>query len=249
MRLRRQLELVESYYRDFLELWRRGEHVYAVERAAQLLIQSLLDLGVMLAVELGKRKPETYRGVASLLSDVLKLSDDDRAFLLGLAGLRNVLVHGYAKVDRRLEEGAFKEIEARLSPIIGRLRGLDLVSGDPELSLQEIASRLRPVFQRWGIRYAILFGSRAREGGGRDFDIAVSVRLKSALDLGRMIVDKAEALGVHEDLVDVVQVESADIAVVLTLLGEGKVIYGNPDLARDELVRRYLEFLDINSSP
>ena len=71
LRVRRQLELFEGYLRDFQEFRERGESLYALERIAQLLIQSLLDLGAMLAVYLGRGKPETYRGIAEFISSLI----------------------------------------------------------------------------------------------------------------------------------------------------------------------------------
>jgi uncharacterized protein YutE (UPF0331/DUF86 family) len=247
VRVRRQFGLVESYFRDFLEFRRRGESIYAIERIAQLLIQSLLDLGAMLAIELNLRKPDTYRGIALMLSELLKLSGEDRDFLVGLAGFRNILVHGYAEINRDLEERAFREIEGRMGKVIEQLRTLIEGVNDMSISAEVISEKLRAVFERHGVRYAILFGSRARGGFGRDFDIAVSMRVESGLELGRLIVDIAEALGVHEDLVDLVHIESAGSGIMYTILNEGIVIYGDPEQAREELYKRYLEILDMES--
>ncbi len=79
--------------------------------------------------------------------------------------------------------------------------------------------RLRPVFERHDVKYAFLFGSRARAGGvGRDYDIAVSASLRSALELGGLIVDIAEALGVTEDPIDVVHLESVGASILYSVI-------------------------------
>jgi len=106
---------------------------------------------------------------------------------------------------------------------------------------------LRDVFMKHGVKYAFLFGSRARVGTGRDYDIAVVFerRLDNAIELGSLIVDLAEALGVHEDLIDLVDLESAPLSLVKTVIDEGRVLWGG-DEALDYLWRRYLMYLDAN---
>lgn len=251
MRVRRQLSLVESYFRDFLELRRRRESIYAVERVAQLLIQSILDMGALMAVKLGLRKPESYKGIANLIAESLNLGEGDRRFLIGLAGFRNLLVHAYAEIDRDLEEKAFKEMEEKLGGIVEALRKLADKLGDPPVVPSEasrVGERLREVFERSGVRYAILFGSRAREGVGRDYDIAVSIDARSALELGELLVNIAEALGVEEERVDLVHVDSTGLGVLYTVLNEGVLIYGDREEVEEYLYRRYLELLDLESS-
>ena len=243
MRLKRQVELIERYAREFLEYRRRGESVYAVERLAQLLIQSLLDLGAMIAVYTGKLKPETYKGVGRFLATIV--GEEHRKFLEEMAGFRNVLVHGYAAIDRTLEEEGFKELENKIFLVIEEVKKyIERASIDPPAEFEE----LNKVFERYNVRYAVLFGSRAREGKGRDYDIAVSGEFRSALELGGLLVDVAEALGVHEDLVDLVHIESAPLTLIYTIISEGVVIYGDPDEALWDLTKRYLEYLDMNET-
>jgi len=240
-KIKRQLEVLEDYFKKFLEHRARRESIYAIERLAQLSIQALLDLGAMIAVRAKGRKPETYREIASFMCDLLGLAEE-RSLLEGLAGFRDVLVHGYVAIDEDLEEGAFKEMERRLPKVIGVAKKyLERASIDPNAD-----ERLREVFERHKVKFAFLFGSRARRGESRDYDIAVSVEVKSALDLGRLLVDVAEALGVHEDLVDLVHFDTAPLSVILTILEEGELLYGDPDEAYHALFKRYVEFLDIN---
>lgn len=244
MRFKRQVELVERFASSFLEHRSRGESIYAVERLAQLLIQALLDLGAMIAVYTEGLKPETYKGIARLLAEKLGLTSDDRELLEGLAGFRNLLVHGYAEIDRDLEERAFKEIERDLPGIVKAVKNYVVKSSlDP---LQNV--KLENVFKRHGVKYAYLFGSKARGGRGRDYDIAVFVNVEDALKLGKLLVDVAEALGVHEDQVDLVHLDTAPLHIVYTVLNEGKPIYGDPEEAYYALYRKYLEFLDMNES-
>ena len=242
LRVRRQLELFEGYLRDFQEFRERGESLYALERIAQLLIQSLLDLGAMLAVYLGRGKPETYRGIAEFISSLI--GEEHKTFLVELAGFRNLLVHGYARIDRRMEEEAFREMEERLPIVLDKLRGY--IDAD-EIDPRELRG-VEEVFRRYGVRYALLFGSRARGEPGRDYDIAVSVELKSALEMGGLLMDLAEALGCPETSIDLIHIDSAPMGILYTLLNEGVIIYGDQEEALADLSRRYIELLDLRST-
>jgi len=119
-----------------------------------------------------------------------------------------------------------------------------VTSSDLDLSME---SALRSVASKHGLRYVFLFGSRAREGVGRDYDVAVVFEKRpiSALELGLLLVDLAEALGVHEELIDLVDLDTASLSLVKTILDEGKLLYGDHE-AFDYLWRKYLEYLDAN---
>ncbi len=246
MRLRGQVELVRSFFSEFVRCRRAGESVYAVERLAHLVIQSILDFAAMVSVYRGLRKPETYRGLAGLLAGELGLDQALSRFLSQLAGFRNILVHGYAGLNRELEEQAFREMEQRLPTVIealeGYVRGLSI---DPPEGI--IGGRLIEVFREAGVRFAFLFGSRARVGSGRDYDIAVSMRLRSALELGGLLVRVAEALGVGEWEVDIVHLETAPLSLIYTVLVEGTLIYGSPEEAYGFLIQKYLQLLDVET--
>ncbi|HEX5989507.1 MAG TPA: DUF86 domain-containing protein [Solirubrobacterales bacterium] len=70
----------------------------AAAHALQLAIQVCLDIGAHLIVEEGWKVPDDYRGVfASLKAGGLESELADR--LSEAAGMRNVLVHDYLKVD------------------------------------------------------------------------------------------------------------------------------------------------------
>lgn len=85
----------------------RGEELYLSdrdvrlrsERALQLALQITIDVGAHLVSELGLTPPSDYRGVFGSLREG-DIIDDPLAQRLGdAAGLRNLLVHGYAELD------------------------------------------------------------------------------------------------------------------------------------------------------
>jgi len=245
LRLKSQVESVRKYFNEFIEYCRTGKSIYAIERLAQLLIQSILDFGAMLTVYMGLEKPETYRGIMKLIAEKLGLSRSDQEFLVRLAGFRNILVHAYTKIDRELEEKTFSEIEERIAKIVSLIENyIEKTSVDPQVT--ELSRRLEKVFRKHNVKFAFLFGSIARKGFGRDYDIAVYMDLKNLLELGELIVDIAEALGVNEDRIDLVHLNTAPPNIIYTILLEGKLIHGNKEEALDYLYKKYLEILDIN---
>ena len=217
-RLRKQLELVRSYAAELgVERSYRG-----VERLEQLIIQALLDLGAMALSALGAPPARSYGQVGDALYRRGVLSKEDAAVMKAMAGLRNILVHGYATVEpekvmeysRRIGQDALRIAEAIVSAL--EAWGID----PPE---NEALAKIREVL-RGRVRLAYLFGGRTK--GYRlkgDYDIAVYMDGGCDLyELGLIQVDLSEALG--EERVDVVCLNSAPPDMVLEALSGVPVI-------------------------
>lgn len=69
------------------------------ERALQVAIQICIDIGAHLVSDRGMAPPDDYRGVFASLAEggVIEAGLSER--LADAAGLRNLLVHGYADID------------------------------------------------------------------------------------------------------------------------------------------------------
>ncbi len=239
MRLERQLESVNKYSQEFCKRLKEDKDIYALERLAQLLIQSLLDLFAMIAFEKTGRKPDTYKELAIWFAQHSQLSTQDEKFLVSLAGFRNLLVYGYAQLDTQKEEMAFSEIRERMRALLEKLKRE--VKGDPTIS---DVQKIKKVLKKFGVKYAYLFGSIARTGRGRDLDLAL-VANGSALTLGALLEEIAHTLGIREELVDLVDLNSAHLGLLKTIIDEGIVILGGKN-AREFLEKKYLELLEIN---
>lgn len=72
--------------------------VWAVERGLQLCAQNVLDVATHLAVGHGQDTPD-YTAAIDALQRLGILPADFAARFRGIAGFRNVLVHGYLDVD------------------------------------------------------------------------------------------------------------------------------------------------------
>lgn len=94
--VRRLRELGECTLEEYLadELIRR-----ATERLLHLAIEACLDIGHHLIADRGYRAPEDNRDVFSVLAEEGLIREDLLPRLLEMAGFRNLLVHGYARID------------------------------------------------------------------------------------------------------------------------------------------------------
>ncbi len=78
-------------------------HVYGLaERYLQLSIECLLDIGRLIIIGLGLRKPDRHQEIIEILWEADMISDDLASRLQGIAGFRNILVHDYLKLNRDL---------------------------------------------------------------------------------------------------------------------------------------------------
>lgn len=105
--IQERLKLLDGYIRQLrqlsessLEEYRANEILRrAVERLLHLAIEACLDIGHHLIAERGYRAPQDNRDVFRVLADEDVISPDLLPSLLDMAGFRNLLVHGYARID------------------------------------------------------------------------------------------------------------------------------------------------------
>lgn len=72
------------------------------ERYLQLSIEVLLDVGKLLVVIKGLKRPEENQEIFSSLCDEKIISEKLANNLIGIANFRNILVHDYEKIDREI---------------------------------------------------------------------------------------------------------------------------------------------------
>ncbi|MBI2388265.1 MAG: DUF86 domain-containing protein [Deltaproteobacteria bacterium] len=100
----------------------------AAERALHVAAEAIFDIGHHVLAGRGLPIPATYREVLPALSRASVIEPSLEARLVGLAGLRNLLVHDYGDVDpARLWE----LIDARLDDLDGAHRAFAAL---PELA-------------------------------------------------------------------------------------------------------------------
>lgn len=81
----------------------------AVERNIEVAIQACIDIARIIIKREGLREPEDNKGVFVVLAENNFISEDSLRFLIPMAGTRNVLVHGYDKIDDAIIFGVLKK--------------------------------------------------------------------------------------------------------------------------------------------
>jgi len=225
----------------------KGERSYrGTERLVQLVIQSLLDLALMVTAALGGKTPKGYSELGELLSDLGALNEGDAKLLRSMAGMRNILVHAYATIKRELIKKASRSLSNDAPRIMEALKtSLKGETVDP-LSAAEVTISLSEIF-KGRVKAALLFGSRAKDYSMKgDYDVAVYFgRPYDFYELGELAVDTAEALKVREDQLDLIDLDSATPEMMLEAL-DGKPIYVEDEhILFDLRVKALMEQLDL----
>jgi uncharacterized protein YutE (UPF0331/DUF86 family) len=100
-KLREYVKILEEIKRHARSQFLKDYHVYGLaERYLQLAIECLLDIGGMLIVQYGFRKPSVKQEIIEILEEEKVLPSDFTHRLAGIAGFRNILIHEYVKIDR-----------------------------------------------------------------------------------------------------------------------------------------------------
>lgn len=99
------------------------------------------------------------------------------------------------------------------------------ITEDTTLSLPQIRERLRPVFEKYGIRKAILFGSYAKQCAKdtSDVDLVIDSGLKG-LSFVNMAIEVEAALGKPVDIFDITHIKAGS-AIDLEIRRTGVVIH------------------------
>lgn len=222
-RIEQQVEAVSELSREL-----KGESSYrGLERLVQLTIQSVLDLGLMVLSALDL-SANGYRDVATKLNRLSLIGFEDAEMLRDMAGLRNILVHGYVGVNReivvesseRLPEDAVRLADEILSSSQSQI-------DDPPKNVSPLAERLRRVL-KGRVKAAFIFGSKVKGYSLRgDVDIALYFgRQPDPYRVGGLMSDIRDFLG-RED-VDILVIDSCENMALAY-----KAVHGHPVLGSE----------------
>jgi len=246
-RIRRQASLIEEFLKELeYEKSYRG-----VERLIQLAIQAVLDLGLMVISALGGRKPRSYSDIGYILAELGIIGEEEARLLKSLAGLRNVLVHAYAYIDREKVLKFSKDLRVDIPRLVQKVLGsVEAKNLDPvATNVNEVVERLRDVL-RGRVLIAFLYGGRARgyELKG-DYDIAVYMEPQCNLyKLGELVIDIAKALDVPEESVDLVCLDMLPPEHVIEALDGVPIVVEDETKLLELRYKALAKFLDIEES-
>ncbi len=221
----------------------------AVERYLHLAVEALIDVGMRLCSILQLRRPESYRDVARVLREAGILGDEDARRLELWIGLRNILVHGYARIDvekllQALQEaGELREIASKLVSFIVE-RDLDPGVGD---ELRELVEKVRRVLEKRSfVVFAYIFGSRVRRERAVKGDVDVAIYAGRGLswrELVEMMNELEDLVGTRVDLVDL---STAPLTLAYEAVKTGVVALDrDPEKRVEYEVKILREYLDL----
>jgi uncharacterized protein YutE (UPF0331/DUF86 family) len=95
----KRLELLSEGINSFSEYQRSPDLKDIAERNLQVAIEGCLDIGKLVISSKELPEPKDNKGVFTVLAEAEILSDESINFLVPMAGTRNILVHGYDKVE------------------------------------------------------------------------------------------------------------------------------------------------------
>lgn len=239
-RIEQQADVVRELSREL-----RSESSYrGVERLIQLIIQALLDLGLMVLSATGS-SPTGYGDVAASLGRFGFLSSNNAELMRAMAGLRNVLVHAYIGVNREIVNKSSKRLPedaVRLADEI--LSSAKKRSLDPLKATSDIIETLKRVLKD-KVKLAFLFGSQVK-GYSLKGDIDVAVYFGRSLDpyeVGTLVSDLHEALG-RED-VDILVIDACDNIALAYEVVQGELIIGDEEESlwlKTKVTSQYIDY-------
>ena len=105
-----KLEHLDEYLGYLKDLQGVNEKVFTgdyhffglAERYFQLAIESILDVGKLVILDRQLPRPEDNQDIFVVLHDAGFLGDELADRLSGIANFRNILVHEYEKIDRKI---------------------------------------------------------------------------------------------------------------------------------------------------
>ncbi|MCX7689441.1 DUF86 domain-containing protein [Thermoflexus sp.] len=97
------LEILRRLQRySFEEFIRDAERYGSAERFLQLAIEALLDMGNHIIADLNLGEVRWYSDIPTILAERAGLDPDLKEKWIRMIGFRNVLVHEYLDLDRRI---------------------------------------------------------------------------------------------------------------------------------------------------
>jgi len=104
----KRLERLAEDINSFGEYQTSPDFKDIAERNIQVAIEGCLDIAKIVISSKGLAEPKDNKGLFTVLAEAGILSDASFKFLVPMAGTRNVLVHGYDKVEDSVVYGVIK---------------------------------------------------------------------------------------------------------------------------------------------
>lgn len=115
--MQEKLSALQSYYRELTELQHItyeeycSSHLYrrTVERLLQLIVETATDINNMVLKMISKETPTDYYSSFIEMAEYNVFPMDFALEIAPSTGMRNIIVHGYQKIDDRLIHASVRE--------------------------------------------------------------------------------------------------------------------------------------------
>ena len=103
------METIANRLKSFTEFQSDLDTKDITERNLQTAIEACLDIAKIIISQKKLPEPKDNKGVFKVLAENGIISSNSLSFLIPMAGIRNILVHGYDKIDDNLIYGVLKK--------------------------------------------------------------------------------------------------------------------------------------------
>ncbi len=104
-----KLKSMSQKINSFEEYIASQENIDIAERNIHIAIEACMDIGKILIANQNLKEPVDNKGIFAVLAGAGVINEKSLGFLMPMAGTRNILVHGYDRVDNALIYGIIKK--------------------------------------------------------------------------------------------------------------------------------------------
>ncbi len=104
-----KLQQLSQKFNSFEDYASSRDNMDIAERNIQVAIETCLDIGKIIIANANLPEPADNKGIFSVLAEAGIIKKESLSFLIPMAGTRNILVHGYDRVDNALIYGIIKK--------------------------------------------------------------------------------------------------------------------------------------------
>ena len=104
-----KLKSMSKNINSFEEYLSSQDNIDIAERNIHVAIEACMDIGKIIIANKNLKEPVDNKGIFAILAEAGIINKKSLGFLMPMAGTRNILVHGYDRVDSALIYGIIKK--------------------------------------------------------------------------------------------------------------------------------------------
>jgi uncharacterized protein YutE (UPF0331/DUF86 family) len=104
-----KLKSMSKNINSFEEYLSSQDNIDIAERNIHVAIEACMDIGKIIIANKNLKEPADNKGIFTVLAEAGIINKKSLGFLIPMAGTRNILVHGYDRVDSALIYGIIKK--------------------------------------------------------------------------------------------------------------------------------------------